>query len=61
MTKSVPTNWRDLPGLPVNQTSMVLGGSTARVYKLLHEDKLIAVRVAGKVMVKVPSPLNAAL
>jgi hypothetical protein len=55
MTNSVPANWRDLPGLPVNQASTVLGGSTARVYKLLLEDKLTAVRVAGKVMVQVPS------
>ena len=55
MSKPVPANWRDLPGLPVNQASEVLGGSTARTYKLLHEGKLVAIRIAGKVIVKVAS------
>ena len=41
-------SWRDLPLHPINDASTILGGSKSRIYGLLAEGKLEAMRLAGK-------------
>ena len=50
-------SWRDVPHHPVQRTGAILGISGSQVYKLLHEDRLRAVKVAGKTQITTESML----
>jgi Arc/MetJ family transcription regulator len=50
---SIP--WQDRPLLTIEQTSVLLGGSTSRTYGLLVSGELEAVKLAGKTLVRTPS------
>jgi excisionase family DNA binding protein len=50
--------WTDLPHHPVSRASAVLGVSESQVYKLLRENRLHAVKSAGKTQITTESMVD---
>jgi hypothetical protein len=48
-------HWRDRPFLSTKATAVLLGTSVSQVYKLVKDEQLVFVKLAGKTLVRTDS------